>query len=77
MPLENIDPEILGEFVHETLDQLNSLEEQFVKLEENPNDLEIINAIFRPFYSIKGSAAFFDLTAMKDIAHSIKICLMT
>lgn len=72
MPLEDIDPEILGEFVHETLDQLNSLEEQFVQLEKNPGDLEIINAIFRPFHSIKGSAAFFNLTAMKDIAHSIE-----
>lgn len=72
MPLENIDPEILGEFVQETLDQLNSLEEQFVNLEKSPDDLEIINAIFRPFHSIKGSAAFFDLTAMKDIAHSIE-----
>ncbi len=70
--LDNIDAEVLSEFVSETLDQLNSLEEQFVKLENNPGDLEIINAIFRPFHSIKGSAAFFDLVAMKDIAHNIE-----
>ncbi len=72
MSLENVDEESLLEFVSETLDQLNSLEEQFVKLEKNPGDLEIINAIFRPFHSTKGSAAFFDLTAIKDIAHQIE-----
>lgn len=70
MALENIDPEILIEFVTETLDQLNEMEEKFVKLEKNPEDLEILNSIFRTFHSIKGSSAFFDLIAIKDIAHN-------
>jgi len=64
------DPELLGGFIEETSEHLETIEANVLELENNPDDPEIINNIFRPFHTIKGVAGFLNLKAINRLAHS-------
>ncbi|MFC1821103.1 chemotaxis protein CheA [Thermodesulfobacteriota bacterium] len=64
------DQRILAEFVIESLENLEMIEVNLIDLEHDPSDSETINAIFRPFHTIKGVAGFLDLTKINRLAHS-------
>ncbi|MEW6667450.1 MAG: chemotaxis protein CheA [Thermodesulfobacteriota bacterium] len=64
------DRQILGDFVIESLENLGSIEVSLINLEQDPTDRETINAIFRPFHTIKGVSGFLSLTKINKLAHS-------
>ncbi|MBU1172613.1 MAG: chemotaxis protein CheA [Proteobacteria bacterium] len=68
--LEDDDEEILGDFITESRENLETIEVNLIDLEENPDDKEIINAIFRPFHTIKGISGFLDLRKINALGHS-------
>ena len=53
-----IDPndEILQDFLVEAGELLEALNEQLIDLEQNPDDRNLLNAVFRSFHTIKGGA---------------------
>jgi len=61
--------ELIKDFVVETDEVLEGLDQCFVKLEESPGDLGLINEIFRAVHSIKGSAGFLGFTRLVEVAH--------
>jgi len=61
--------EMLQEFVAEALDLSTEVEEQLLALEKTPGNLEILNAVFRAFHTIKGGAGFMNLSAMVTACH--------
>lgn len=63
------DEEILQDFLVEAGEILEQLSEQLVELENNPNDQELLNAIFRGFHTVKGGAGFLQLNALVDCCH--------
>ena len=65
----SIDNEILQEFLVEAGELYEQLNDQFVELEQSPDDGELINAIFRAYHTIKGGAGFMKLTPMVEICH--------
>lgn len=67
--LESEDIEILGDFIIESRENLETIEVNLIELEENPDDLEIINTIFRPFHTIKGISGFLDLRKINALSH--------
>jgi two-component system chemotaxis sensor kinase CheA len=67
-----VDPEILESFVDESLEGLEALDSYFIDLEKNPENTEIVNKIFRPVHSIKGSSAFFGLLKVKSLSHHME-----
>ncbi len=69
---EMMDPEVFKEYLAEVFESLAGLDEKFVALEQSPGDLKIIDAIFRPVHSIKGSSAFFGLNHVKGFAHILE-----
>ncbi|MBI3581828.1 MAG: chemotaxis protein CheA [Nitrospinae bacterium] len=69
---EMMDPEVLKEYLAEVFESLDGLDERFVALEANPQDVKIIDSIFRPVHSIKGSSAFFGLNHVKSFAHKLE-----
>ncbi|MCC6581159.1 MAG: chemotaxis protein CheA [Phycisphaeraceae bacterium] len=71
----NIDPSLMIEFVDESSDALESLDNLFIQLEQNPQDEQIVQAIFRPVHSIKGNSGFFGLTTIKRLAHEAETLL--
>jgi two-component system chemotaxis sensor kinase CheA len=64
------DIQILGDFVVESMENLETIEINLVNLEENPGDPETINAIFRPFHTIKGVSGFLNLKKINRLSHS-------
>ena len=69
-PLTDEDVQILGDFVAESLENLETIEINLLNLEENPGDPETINAIFRPFHTIKGVSGFLNLKKINSLSHS-------
>jgi two-component system chemotaxis sensor kinase CheA len=60
---------ILNEFVSESLENLATIEVVLIELEQKPEDREILNAIFRPFHTIKGVSGFLELDKINQLAH--------
>ena len=61
--------EILQDFLVEADEIMEGLSEQLVELETNPEDSDLLNAIFRGFHTIKGGAGFLSLDNMVSICH--------
>ena len=71
-PERSLSPEdidLLQDFVSESLEALSTVEVNLVGLEQNPNDTEIINSIFRSFHTIKGVSGFLNLNKINKLAH--------
>ncbi|WP_203300355.1 chemotaxis protein CheA [Marinobacter sediminum] len=64
------DDEILQDFLVEAGEILEKLSEQLVDLERNPDDSDLLNAIFRGFHTVKGGAGFLQLEALVNCCHS-------
>jgi two-component system, chemotaxis family, sensor kinase CheA len=62
--------EILGDFLAESAEMLESLDQHFVALESNPGNVELLNEIFRAMHSMKGGAGFLGFTHLVEVAHN-------
>lgn len=65
----DLDEDILQDFLVEAGEILEQLQEQLVDLENNPEDADLLNAIFRGYHTVKGGAGFLSLTELVDICH--------
>ncbi len=77
MDMNDFDPEILQDFLTESGELLEQLESDLVDLESTPQDLDLLNQIFRALHTIKGSASFLALTNLVAIAHCSESALNT
>ena len=66
------DVEIVKEFLVESGDHLDDVESKILQLEENPENEDIINSIFRPIHSIKGSAGFLGMNDIGKVSHELE-----
>lgn len=64
-----LDEDILQDFLVEAGEILELLSEQLVELENNPEDKDLLNAIFRGFHTVKGGAGFLALTELVETCH--------
>lgn len=69
------DIEIVKEFLTESNDHLEDVESKILQLEETPEDLDLINGIFRPIHSMKGSAGFLGLKDLGKVSHELETLL--
>ncbi len=67
--IDNDQIEIIQEFVTESRDMIEQLEPAIIELGHN-SDAEIMNAIFRLFHSMKGSAGFLEFDHITRVAHA-------
>ncbi|MDD2864386.1 MAG: chemotaxis protein CheA [Methylococcales bacterium] len=70
-----IPDEYLQTFVIESKELLEQMEEALLKVEQAPDDPEIINAIFRAAHTIKGSAGMFGLDHIVTFTHAAESVL--
>ncbi|WP_171886499.1 chemotaxis protein CheA [Pseudomonas aeruginosa] len=63
------DEEVLQDFLVEAGEILEQLSEQLVELESRPDDMDLLNAIFRGFHTVKGGAGFLQLNALVECCH--------
>ncbi|MDH5429304.1 MAG: Hpt domain-containing protein, partial [Nitrospirota bacterium] len=61
--------EILNDFLAESSEMLEALDQHFVKLEAEPTNADLLNEIFRCMHSMKGSAGFLGFTHLVEVAH--------
>ena len=66
------DAEMMANFLTEAQEHLEGIETRLVYLEQNSSDLEAVNAIFRPFHTIKGVAGFLNLTQIQELSHDVE-----
>lgn len=64
-----LDEDILQDFLVEAGEILEQLQEQLVDLENHPEDMDLLNAIFRGYHTVKGGAGFLSLTELVDVCH--------
>ncbi|MDH5407598.1 MAG: chemotaxis protein CheA [Gammaproteobacteria bacterium] len=64
-----MDEELLQDFLVEAGEILEQLNEQLVDLEQSPDDMDLLNAVFRGFHTIKGGAGFLSIDPMVAVCH--------
>ena len=72
---EEVDPELLTDFLVETKEHLENIEMQVLSLETNPGNMEMIHGVFREFHTIKGLAGFVNQELVRTIAHQTETLL--
>ena len=69
------DESLLRDFITEGLEYIGEIEMNILNLEQEPENKDYINAIFRPFHSVKGVASFLNLDAIRTLAHDLETLL--
>ncbi len=64
--------EILEDFLIEAFELIEQLDQDLVELENNPEDLELLNSIFRVAHTIKGSSSFLNLDTLTELTHHME-----
>ncbi|PAU94993.1 hypothetical protein CK503_05895 [Aliifodinibius salipaludis] len=72
---DDIDTAMVGEFITECTELLEMAEGALLDLEENPNDSELVNKVFRAFHTIKGTSAFMGLDPISEFTHHLETVL--
>ena len=70
-----MDEELLQDFIAETTEGLDSLDDDLIKLENAPDDHEVIDRIFRVIHTIKGTCGFLDMKRLEVISHATESLL--
>lgn len=65
---EEID-RVLNDFIIESRENLERLDHEFVALEKDPDNKELLGSIFRTIHTIKGSAGFLSLANLEQVSH--------
>ena len=65
----NIEKDFWDDFIVEAFENVDAIEQNAMSLEQNPEDMEIIHAMFRAFHTVKGLAGFVEHVIIQEIAH--------
>ncbi len=60
---------IIAEFLAESVENLDQLDQDFVSLEKNPSDREVYGRIFRTIHTIKGTCGFLAFGTLESVTH--------
>lgn len=67
--IDENDVVIFEGFLDESTEMINKIEEYVMALEENPENMDIINSLFRVFHSLKGAAGFLGMNEINTLCH--------
>jgi len=70
-----IDTSLLQDFIAETTEHLEEMEENLLLLEKTPENSELINSIFRSVHTIKGSAEYLGMEKISSLTHNLESLL--
>lgn len=63
---------ILGYFIEEAADHLNTIEQGLLNLQATIEDPEMVNEVFRAAHSVKGGSAMLGLGSIQQVAHRLE-----
>ena len=69
------DPELVADFVMESREHLQSIEQNVLALEQDPSRMDPLHAMFRAFHTIKGLAGFLELHCIRTVSHETETLL--
>ena len=69
MSQDFLDPELIADFIVESKEHLETIEPNLLELEKAPDNLNLLNEIFRPMHSLKGASGFLGLNRINLLAH--------
>ncbi len=61
--------ELIEDFLQETAEILENLDQDLVTLEDTPDDMDLLNRIFRGVHTLKGTSGFLGFEKMMEVAH--------
>ena len=61
--------EIIHEFLIESNENLSQLDQDFVELEQRPDDNNLLSSIFRTIHTIKGTCGFLGFDTLESVTH--------
>ena len=64
--------EILEDFLIEAFEMIEQLDNDLIDLESNPEDLDLLNRIFRVAHTIKGSSSFLNFDVLTHLTHHME-----
>ncbi|TLD81039.1 hybrid sensor histidine kinase/response regulator [Helicobacter sp. MIT 05-5293] len=64
--------EIMEDFLVEAFEMIEQLDQDLVELENNPEDLDLLNRIFRVAHTIKGSSSFLNFDILTRLTHNME-----
>ncbi len=64
--------EILEDFLIEAFEMIEQLDNDLLELENNPEDLDLLNRIFRVAHTIKGSSSFLNFDVLTHLTHHME-----
>ena len=64
--------EIMEDFLVEAFEMIEQIDQDLVELESNPDDLDLLNKIFRVAHTIKGSGSFLNLDVLTKLTHHME-----
>ncbi len=64
--------EILEDFLVEAFELVEQIDQDLVELENNPEDLELLNRIFRVAHTVKGSSSFLNFDVLTKLTHHME-----
>lgn len=75
LTIDDADAELLREFLNESAEHLQNIEQGVLVLEDNPTDADTLNSIFRAFHTFKGGSGILNLTVIQTLAHQLESLL--
>ncbi len=69
MSQDFMDAELFADFIVEAKEHLETIEPNLLELEKAPDNLGLLNEIFRPMHSLKGASGFLGLNRINQLAH--------
>jgi two-component system chemotaxis sensor kinase CheA len=70
-----MDDGLLQDFLVETTESIEKIDEDLLSLEKNPNNPPLIDSIFRLMHTIKGTCGFLELKRLAHLAHAAETLL--
>jgi two-component system chemotaxis sensor kinase CheA len=64
--------EIMEDFLVEAFELIEQMDQDLVELESNPDDLELLNGIFRVAHTVKGSSSFLNFDILTELTHHME-----
>lgn len=62
--------EVLGEFLIESYENLDRLDQDLVALEDDPSNRQLLGGIFRTIHTIKGTCGFLGFSKLESLTHA-------
>lgn len=72
---DEIDPSLIDDFINEAIDHIETANSKLLELENDLNNLEAVNSLFRVFHTVKGVAGCLNLQIFLRFSHELESML--